>query len=83
MHNSVKTFRSVTSIMTQLGSGAITSQIIRNNVQPTGRITAVTIPVASFFLGGLVAHAASKHAEQFITEINDAAEKAVEEIKSI
>lgn len=83
MHDSVKTFRTVTSFVTQLGAGAITSQIIKNNVQPTGRITAITIPVASFFIGGVVAHAASKHAEEFITEINDNVENAITEIKSI
>ena len=71
MHDSVKIFRGVTSLITSLGAGAITSQFIKNNTAPTGKITAITMPVAAFFIGGVVANAASKHAEDMVTEVND------------
>jgi hypothetical protein len=79
MSDVAKIVKPVTSFITQLGAGAITSQIIKRNVQPTGKITAITIPVAGFFIGGLVANAASKHAEQFVDEVDEAVTNAYNE----
>ena len=81
MHDSVKAIRYTTSMLAGFGSGTIAAQFIKNNVHPTGKITAITIPVAAFFIGGALGNAASKNAEETIDSIDAVVTEVRNEIR--
>lgn len=64
--------KKILSITAALGSGAITNQIIQNNVRPSTTLQQVTVPVASFVLGGLVARTAREESGKIVDDIVEA-----------
>lgn len=64
--------KKVLSITAALGSGAITNQIIQNNVRPNSPLQQVTVPVASFVLGGLVARTAREESGKIVDDLVEA-----------
>jgi hypothetical protein len=68
-------------IIVQLGTGKIVHTIIRNNVTPEKKIDQITVPAASFVLGGIVAESASKYTDRLVDEVRGLV-NAVKQLKN-
>lgn len=71
MNVNTETVKIVVGIVAQLGAGAITASIVRNNVPTRNLITAITVPVAGACFGGIAAGACKQHSDQVIDEVAD------------
>lgn len=82
MNLNVDTAKTVLAVVTQMGTGAITSAIITNNVPVHNRnlITKITVPVAGFMIGGLAAKSTSEYSNRVVDDVV-ASIRAVREAK--
>ena len=58
------------SATVMFGTGRIVYSILRNNVdEPENIAQAVSVPVASFVIGGMAADAASQYSDRMVDEV--------------
>lgn len=73
--NKIAALKKTVTIVIGVGVSKIVNDIIANNVEIEKAHQKVTVPVASFAIGGAVADASSKYTDTMIDEIVDAWQK--------
>lgn len=71
-----KATKNILRLVTEYGTGIIVTAFIKNNVAPSRIDKKISVAVAGFALGGLVANKAGKYMDAFVDELFDAYEKA-------
>jgi hypothetical protein len=69
--NKIAAFKKTVTVVIGFGVSKIVNDIIANNVEIEKAHQQVTVPVASFAIGGAVAQASSEYTDSFIDECVD------------
>lgn len=78
--NKLAAAKTALHVAASVGAGTIVYTLVRNNVVPANMIQKITVPVATFALGGAVAKVASTHMDEAFDEIVKAVNDTIAEI---